>query len=139
LLRGGSFERCVLEPTRRLVSFIKQKHPEVPIIGFPRGAPLTAYQEYANETGVDAVSIDPDIDLDFALRHFSGKIIQGNLNSLLLKTGGVEMEQRTQNIAEKITKKHIFNLGHGILPETPPEHVARVIEIIRSVDRGDYA
>lgn len=136
LLRSDAFARCVLEPTRRLVSFVKEKHPTVSIIGFPRGVTLTAYQEYANETGVDAVSIDPHTDLDFALHQFGGKIIQGNLDPLLLKKGGKEMEQCAQTIAEKIRKKHIFNLGHGILPETPIENVSRVIEIIRAVDGG---
>lgn len=134
--KGSAFARCVIEPTRRLVSFIKEKHPHVPVIGFPRGADAAHYQEYASETGVDAVSIDSNIDIDFALHQFGGKIIQGNLDPALVKTGGAAMENKAREIAEKIRKKHVFNLGHGILQETPPENIQRVIEIIRAVDKG---
>lgn len=70
---GESFECCVLEPTRRLVSFIKQKHPEVPHYWL-RAAYLWLHIRNTRTNGVDAVSIDPDIDLDFALHHFGGKI-----------------------------------------------------------------
>lgn len=136
LLHGAAFGRCVIEPTRRLVSFIKEKYPHVPVIGFPRGVTLAEYQEYAEETHVDAISLDPAVDMDFALRQFGGKIVQGNLDPKILCAGGGELDRAATDLAEKIRKKHIFNLGHGVLPETKPENVSRVIEIVRQIDRG---
>lgn len=136
LVTGEDFNRCVIDPTRRIVSLIKEKYPHIPVIGFPRGATLAGYQEYASETGVDAIGLDQFADIDFALDHLSGKVIQGNLDPELLKAGGPNMETAAWDLANKIRKKHIFNLGHGVLQETPPENVQKVIEIVRSVDGG---
>ena len=131
-LPDDQFQRWVIEPTRRLVSQVKERHPGVPIIGFPRGAGTQA-AHFAIETGVDGVSCDTAMPLDFIGRVLAGRtVVQGNLDPLLLVAGGAAMERRVAEILRALAgKPFIFNLGHGIVPETPPEHVARLVELVR--------
>ncbi len=132
LLQGDSFDRWVIEPTQRIVAAVKEKHPAVPIIGFPRGARIEEYQRFAQQTGVQVIGIDQNISCQEAKEKMSGKILQGNMDPQSLLEGGVRMEEEAQNIKKEWGDKHIFNLGHGILPQTPPEHVTQLIDIIRS-------
>jgi len=132
VLPEPEFRRWVIEPTCRIVQAVKSRHPGVPIIGFPRGAgPL--YESYAAETGVDAVSLDSEITLEWAREHLQARYaVQGNLDPQLLLAGGSAMADATQAIIAAFRDgPFIFNLGHGILPETPPEHVAHLIELVR--------
>jgi uroporphyrinogen decarboxylase len=127
------FRRWVIEPTKRIVATLRQVHPGIPIIGFPRMAGLQ-YRGYMSETGVDAVSLDTTVPLSEArdvLQPLGA--VQGNLDPLLLVAGGKAMEAEVRRIVEVLVGgPFIFNLGHGIVPQTPPEHVARLAEIIRN-------
>lgn len=132
VLSEGEFADWVIAPTARIRSYVKERHPEVPVIGFPRGAGIQ-YERYVAETGVDAVSLDSTVPLKWAADHLQGKVaLQGNLDPLLLLAGGDAMEAEARRILEILGKgPFIFNLGHGIIKETPPENVARLVEIVR--------
>ena len=132
-LPDEQFRRWVIEPTQRMVGRLKERHPAVPIIGFPRGAGVQA-RSYAAETGVDGVSCDTAMPLEFVARELSGRtVVQGNLDPLLLLTGGQALEGRVGEILAALSHKlFIFNLGHGIVPATPPENVARLVELVRT-------
>lgn len=132
VLSEGEFERWVIGPTTRIVSNVKDRHPDVPIIGFPRGAGIL-YESYVAETGVDAVSLDSTMPLGWASTHLQGRVaLQGNLDPLLLLGGGEPMEREARRILGILgSGPFVFNLGHGIIKETPPDHVARLVEIVR--------
>jgi len=131
-LADDQFRRWVIEPTARMVAQLKKRHPGVPVIGFPRGAGGQA-KSYAADTGVDAVSCDTAMPLEFMARELSPcTVVQGNLDPLLLVTGGPALERRVaETLAALSRRPFIFNLGHGIVPETPPENVARLVELVR--------
>jgi len=137
VLPDDAFERWVIAPNARIVSIVKQRFPEVPIIGFPRGAGVL-YEHYVETTGVDAVSLDTTVPPAWAARHLQRKVtVQGNLDPLVLLAGGTEMERRTREIVELLGGgPFVFNLGHGIVKETPPDHVARLVEVIRGNGAG---
>jgi uroporphyrinogen decarboxylase len=126
------FVSWVVAPTRRIVTELKARHPHVPIIGFPRGAgSLSA--GYASVTGVEGIGCDTRMPLD-EMRGLAGRgiAVQGNLDPLLLVAGGDAMRTRAAAILEAMRgAPFIFNLGHGIVPETPPEHVAELVALVR--------
>ena len=127
------FERWVRKPTQAIVKRLKQLHPTIPIIGFARGAGVRA-AAYGIETRVDGLGCDTAMPLAQmkALAKETGKVVQGNLDPLLLVAGGQAMLQRISEIMEAMSgTPFIFNLGHGIVPQTPPEHVARLVELVR--------
>jgi uroporphyrinogen decarboxylase len=132
-LPDDQFRRWVIEPTKRMVAELKARHPAVPIIGFPRGAGVRA-KDYVAETGVDGVSCDTAMPLEFAATELSGgAVVQGNLDPLLLVAGGASLEQKVGEILAALAQKpFVFNLGHGIVPQTPPENVAKLAELVRS-------
>ncbi|NJO33078.1 MAG: uroporphyrinogen decarboxylase [Rhodospirillales bacterium] len=130
-LPEDEFDRWVTAPTRTMVAALKQKHPEVPVIGFPRGAGQKA-QRYIAETGVDAIGCDTAMPLALMQELAPQAVVQGNLDPLLLVAGGAAMAERVGEIKEAMAgQRHIFNLGHGIVPETPPEHVAELVKLVR--------
>ena len=137
VLAEPEFHRWVIEPTQRITRAVKRRHPAVPIIGFPRGAGAL-YERYAIETGVDAVSLDPAITLPWARERLqSRKPVQGNLDPEVLLAGGAEMAEAARAIlAELRGGPFVFNLGHGILPDTPTDNVAALIEIVRGTGPG---
>lgn len=122
------FEQWVIAPTARLVAALKKRHPGVPIIGFPKGAggKLAAY---ARETGIDAIGLDETVDQAWALKELpAGLPIQGNLDPLALIAGGDTLSRSVERILDAFADRpHIFNLGHGILQDTPIAHVERLI------------
>lgn len=121
------FDAYVIAPTRRIVKAIKERHPDVPIIGFPRGARnLTGYAEH---TGVDALGLDTAVPVDHARTKLQTALpVQGNLDPYLLAAGGPGLDREVDRIVEGLSHgPHVFNLGHGIIPETPPENVGRVV------------
>ncbi len=126
------FERLCIAPAARIVQAVKALHPNVPIIGFPRGAGVLAVR-YARETGVDAVGLDTSQPLSWMRRELGPRItLQGNLDPIALVTGGAALDQAARDILLAAKgAPFVFNLGHGILPQTNPDHVARLIEIIR--------
>ena len=132
ILVGERFDRLAIEPTRAIVERVKQIHPTIPIIGFPKGAGLR-YPDYVRRTGVDAVGLDSATDLVFARTDIQPHaVVQGNLDPQVLVRGGMEMERATRHILEVLGEKpFIFNLGHGIVPETPVENVMELARIVR--------
>ncbi len=128
---AGLFERAVLQPTARIVKAVKAKHPALPIIGFPRGAGAWL-PRYAEQTGVDGVGVDQMTDIA-ALELPASIARQGNLDPVLLKEGGGVMRAEAKRLVEAMKgRPFIFNLGHGVLQPTPPEHVAELVGMIRA-------
>lgn len=132
LLPESQFRRWIIEPNRRIVDQVRAARPGVPIIGFPRNAGVL-YRDFVVDTGVDAVSIDATVPLDWAASELQGRCtVQGNLDNHLLLSGGEAMETEVRRILTGLGGgPFVFNLGHGVLPPTPPEHVGRVVELIR--------
>ncbi len=133
---GPLFDDLVIRPTRAIVERLKAAHPGLPVIGFPRGA-AARLAEYAARTGVDAVGVDWSTDLG-AVRHAlpRGVASQGNLDPLLLAAGGDRLDAEIDAILDATRgAPHVFNLGHGIVPETNPEHVARLVARVRGEAR----
>lgn len=125
------FARWVTAPTKKMVAALKAKHPGVPIIAFPRGAAAQA-ANFVRETGVDGVSCDTSMPLSQMADLSKQTVVQGNLDPLLLVAGGAAMDQRVDSLkAAMAGRPYIFNLGHGIVPQTPPEHVGRLIARLR--------
>ena len=135
-LPDDQFSRWVVAPTQRIVAALKQRHPSTPIIGFPRGSGVQA-ASYVVETGVDGVSCDTATPLAFMAGNLAARVVvQGNLDPLLLVAGGPALQQRTEQILLALAgKRFIFNLGHGIQPETPPENVALLLDLVRGQGR----
>jgi uroporphyrinogen decarboxylase len=131
-LPDAEFARWVVAPTKRLVTALKERHPGIPIIGFPRGAGLKLVS-YVATTGVDGVSCDTAIPLALMRDELSTRAtVQGNLDPLLLVIGGAALAARVPEILAALSsRRFIFNLGHGILPETPPENVTALIDLVR--------
>ncbi len=131
-LPEDEFLRWVVEPTAKMVHQLKTKYPSVPIIGFPRGAG-SRYVTYVKETGVCAVSCDTSLPLAFMRNELQNKVpVQGNLDPLLLVSGGKKLDARVDEILEVLGDgPFIFNLGHGIVPQTPPENVGYLVNRIR--------
>ena len=131
-LAPGEFERWVIAPTARLVERIRHEHPNVPIIGFPKGAggKLVAY---ARETGVDAIGLDETVDPVWAHRELpAGLPVQGNLDPLALIAGGDALRSAAHRILDALAgRPHIFNLGHGILQDTPIAHVEQLMALLK--------
>ena len=135
-LAPREFERWVIAPNAAIVSALKKRFPELPVIGFPKGAG-EKLPAYARETGVHAVGIDETIDPVWAARELpAGLPVQGNLDPLLLLSGGDEMERETLRILDAFADRpHVFNLGHGIGQTTPVEHVAQLLGVVRGWSR----
>lgn len=128
----SEFDRLVIAPTRRIVERLHREHPAVPVIGFPRGIGAR-YRRYAAETGVDALSLDAETALETARDLQKHGAVQGNLDPKLLVAGGAAFEQSVTTILDTLDGgPFVFNLGHGVVPETPIAHVARLGELIRA-------
>ncbi len=132
LLPENQFYRWVVTPTRTIVNKIKEIYPEIPVIGFPRAAGAL-FEPFVRETGVDGISIDSGVPLDWAASMLQNRCtVQGNLDNQVLVVGGTAMEDAAKRILDRLAGgPFIFNLGHGVLPGTPPENVARLAAVIR--------
>ncbi len=132
-LAPAEFERWVIAPTATIVERLRARHPGTPIIGFPKGAG-GKMSAYARETGVDAIGLDETVDPAWADAVLpKGLPVQGNLDPLALIAGGAALELAVGRIRSALrARPHIFNLGHGILPDTPIAHVERLLELVRS-------
>ncbi|MET3761042.1 uroporphyrinogen decarboxylase [Sphingomonas sp. UYEF23] len=132
-LSPAQFERWVIAPNAAIVAALHERHPGVPVIGFPKGAG-EKLPAYARETGVDALGLDETIDPEWAARTLpQGMPVQGNLDPLVLIAGGAAMEQAASRILTAFADRpHIFNLGHGILQDTPIPHVEQLLAYVRS-------
>ena len=132
-LAPAEFERWVIEPTARIVGAIRERHPGVPIIGFPKGAggKLPAY---ARATGIDAIGLDETVDPVWADHALPADLpVQGNLDPLALLSGGPALEHSVRRILDAFAgRPHIFNLGHGIIKETPIAHVDELMRLLKA-------
>jgi len=131
-LSPAQFEKWVIAPNAEIVRRLKARNPNAVIIGFPKGAggKLAAYAE---GTGVDALGLDETVDPHWANRELpKGLPVQGNLDPLALIAGGDVLKDAVQNILSAFQDRpHIFNLGHGILPDTPIENVELLLNLVR--------
>jgi uroporphyrinogen decarboxylase len=133
MLPPSQFRRWVIEPTAEIARNIRRSHPSIPLVGFPRLAgPLIG--EYAQRTGVQVVAMDTAQDPRFAATVVPSSVaLQGNLDPLVLITGGAALEAEARQILAAMRgRPFIFNLGHGIEKVTPPEHVAQLVRLVRT-------
>ena len=137
VLPSPAFERWCVEPVARIVAAVKAAHPDVPVIGFPRGAGYH-YDSYAARTGVDAVSLDTTVSVaKAAALASSGAAVQGNLDPVSLLVGGETLASSVAALRRGLCRRPwIFNLGHGVLPGTPPDHVAALAGLLRADPDG---
>ena len=133
VLPPREFLRCSIEPTRRIVEGVRQQIPDARIIGFPRGAGALL-PDYVETTGVDGVSIDWTAEPSLIRERVQSRVaIQGNLDPLALIAGGAALDRAIDDVlANYGSGRLIFNLGHGILPETPIAHVEQMIRRVRA-------
>jgi uroporphyrinogen decarboxylase len=131
-LSPAQFEQWVIAPTGRLVGAIRDRHPKIPVIGFPKGAG-GKLRAYASETGVSALGLDETVDPLWAVKELPESLpLQGNLDPLALIAGGDALKDSVNVILDAFTgRPHIFNLGHGILPDTPIAHVEQLIALVK--------
>ena len=131
-LSPAQFDRWVITPTTRIVAALHARHPDTPVICFPKGAggKLVAY---ARETGADAIGLDETVDPAWANAALpEGLPVQGNLDPLALLAGGAELDSAIDRVTTALRDRpHIFNLGHGILPQTPIAHVEALLARVR--------
>ena len=132
-LSETEFRKWCIAPVAKIVKSLRVKHPDIPVIGFPRGAGA-GYMSFAADTGVNAVSLDTSVPLEWARDNVQTSCaVQGNLDPLLVVAGGEAMRREATRILETLGQgPHIFNLGHGFVPQTPPEHVAELSDLIRN-------
>jgi uroporphyrinogen decarboxylase len=135
-LSPAQFERWVIAPNAAIVEAVKARHPQTPIIGFPKGSG-EKLPAYARETGVDAVGIDETIDPIWAARELpEGLPVQGNLDPLLLLSGGDDLDRQARTVLDAFADRpHVFNLGHGIGQYTPIANVEQLLATVRNWER----
>jgi uroporphyrinogen decarboxylase len=126
------FERWCVQPTKKMIAKLRAKHPGAKVIGFPRGAGKNI-PRYVDETKVDAVSLESGIDRAFARSEIQSRVpVQGNLDPLILRAGGAALDREVDAVLAAFSDgPFIFNLGHGILPDTPIAHVEQMLKRVR--------
>jgi len=136
ILGESEFQSWCIEPTRTIVEGVRQAVPGARVIGFPKGAGFLA-ERYVRETGVDGLGVDWTEPLDRVRAQVGdGIAIQGNLDPLTLVAGGNALDAAVERIlAVTRGSRFVFNLGHGIVPQTPPEHVAQLVSRVRRAGR----
>lgn len=131
VLDEAAFETCCVAPVRRMVEKIRASRPDACIIGFPKGAG-SRYRDYREKTGVTALGLDWTVPLSQAVELQHQGAVQGNLDPLRLVAGGKALDDGVSAILDALSGgPFVFNLGHGITPETPVAHVERMIELVR--------
>ncbi|MGA8172119.1 MAG: uroporphyrinogen decarboxylase [Methylocystis sp.] len=133
VLPTQEFDRWVFSPVRKMVARIKAERPGTPVIAFVRGAG-THLPRLVEELGADAYGLETAADPVWAARETGGRaVLQGNLDPLALLAGGAALDREVASILRAFDGyPHIFNLGHGILPQTPIVHVERLVELVRN-------
>ena len=131
-LDEDAFRAQVIEPNRRIVAGVRAQIPDAAFIGFPRGA-AGMIAEYAAATGVNALGLDYSMPVKFADQLLPRALpVQGNLDPIRLRAGGPQLRERTAAIIEGFAgRPHIFNLGHGILPDTPIAHLDELVRLVK--------
>ena len=132
-LQGADFDDFSLKPMQQITQAIKEKHPGIPVIAFPRGAGERYTGAHA-AIGSDCVALDDGVDAAWAAAHVQKDgCVQGNLKSSHMVTGGDALVSETRRIVDAFSNgPHIFNLGHGITPDADPENVQLMIDTVRS-------
>ncbi|WP_309084211.1 uroporphyrinogen decarboxylase [Chelativorans sp.] len=131
VLDEAGFEDWCMRPVREMVRRVRERHPSVPIIGFPKGAGLM-YQKYRRNTGVTALGLDWTVPMEEARRLQQDGPLQGNLDPMRLLAGGRALSQGVDKILSSLGHGPlIFNLGHGITPNVPIEHVEAMVKQVR--------
>ncbi len=127
-----NFDAWVIAPTRRLVQALKQRYPDIPVIGFPRGASLPLMTRFAAETGVDALGCDYDHAPENLAPLQQSVCVQGNLDPEILLAGGAPMDEAARRILDALSGgPFVFNLGHGVIKETDPAQVDRLVKLVQ--------
>jgi len=136
LLPEPYFARWVIIPAQNIIANIRKLYPGFPVIGFPRRAGMF-YKDYAEQTGVTCIGLDQECSLERAICSFGDKVtIQGNLDPVVLLAGGTTLEGEIKRILAAAGKSpFIFNLGHGVIKETPPGNVAQLAQLLKSYKR----
>lgn len=132
-LTGEDFDQFALEPAKKIIAELKARHPDTPIIAFPREA-KDRYIGFAKTTGADCVALDNSVSPEWAAANVQvDGCVQGNLKSSHMVTGGQALVDETRQIVDAFSNgPHIFNLGHGITPDADPENVQLMIDTVRS-------
>lgn len=132
VLPPAQFHLWCERPLKAIVSAVKNVHPDVPIIAFPRGAgPL--YRRFIDTVPVDGVSLDTTVPPEWAVENLEKVCLQGNLDPIALLSGGEDMLNDARHLLNRLHgRPHIFNLGHGVLPPTDPDTVSRLVDFVRS-------
>ncbi len=136
VLSPAALERWALRPTAEIVRRVKAQHPGVPIVVFPRGVGAS-YARYAAECDCDGLSLDATVAPEWAAAALQATVtVQGNLDPFVLVSGGSAMRDEATRILERLAGgPFVFNLGHGILPQTPPDHVAALCDLVHDWKR----
>ena len=135
ILSGEEYEDFVIKPTKKIVSLVKRKYPSLPIIGFPRGSGYL-YQEYIDQTDIDAIGVDQFVPINTMKKWQENIIVQGNFDPVLLLGKKEIIEKKANDILTCLDSKNfIFNLGHGILPNTPIENVQFLVNYVRNYQK----
>ncbi|TGT11084.1 uroporphyrinogen decarboxylase, partial [Mesorhizobium sp. M8A.F.Ca.ET.213.01.1.1] len=135
VLDEASFDAFCVEPVAEIVRQVKAVHPDVPVIGFPKGAG-ERYRDYRSKTGITGLGLDWTVPLSMAKELQLGGAVQGNLDPLRLVAGGKALADGVDAILRRLGGGPlIFNLGHGITPETPIAHVEAMVKQVRSATR----
>lgn len=131
-LKGQDFDEFALAPTKRIISALKERHPGIPVIAFPREAG-DRYIGFAKATGADCVALDNSVSAQWGATHVQvDGCVQGNLASRHMVTGGQALIDETREIVQAFSGgPHIFNLGHGITPDADPDNVQLMIDTVR--------
>ena len=126
-----------LDPMVRIAKALRERHPGVPVIAFPRAVGPAVLMYRLPET-FSALSLDTGIGAHWAAKEIQPHIcVQGNLDPIMVVAGGEAMEREAIRILDKLGhSSFVFNLGHGVVPQTPPENVARLVEIVRNWKPG---
>jgi uroporphyrinogen decarboxylase len=132
VLPAAEFDRWCIAPVKSLAKKVRAARPKARIIAFPRGATTGGIVRFARETSVDGLSLDTACDIDAVAALPALPTLQGNLDPLALVAGGDGLDRAVARILQIADgRPYIFNLGHGILPETPIPHVERLIRLVR--------
>ncbi len=134
-LSAAEYNKYVIAPTKKIVSYVKKQFPNVPIIGFPRGSGLL-YEKYIEETGIDGIGVDQFVPVS-AMKKWQEKIlVQGNLDPVTLLTEEKVIATKVDEIILNLgSENFIFNLGHGVLPNTPVKNIEFLVEYVRQAKR----
>jgi uroporphyrinogen decarboxylase len=136
VLAEQQFDRWVIEPNKAIVAALNERYPHIPVIAFPRGAGLN-YERFARAVGQDALGLDTMVPLDAARTLQEICAVQGNLDPLALLIGGQEMESAVKRLLDGLgDAPYVFNLGHGVMQQTPVEHVAQLAALIAGHGRS---